>query len=334
MGDIYPGGVQLGKGECTIRLHLRHDDAGLLEKLKARGGVWVWGCGGARGHTRARASTLDCLPRPRPPATRAVAHPALAHPTPPPQALPMVVERKLDGAIQVPAYRLNSDAVKGEHALGRERALCPGERAAFFLAPPPDDKLPKDATPGERCEGRGGCGAGRGWCVQGGRGDVLASAPPSVPRPPGERALPTASTPPHTHHPRCLPGRVLAGSLTLGLLGSTNGDKACPPSASLTFVVPPKRVDPPADSTPGEGRAGRLMGGGRGGAWRGGREGGGAEGGGGGGCSDVGHEHGSQLGHARRAPPRALDAQLRLCRQAFWWVGAGRVGRVGGQASR
>ena len=49
---------------------------------------------------------------------------------------------------QVPVYRTNSDAVRGAHALGKERALCPGERAAFFLGPLPEDKLPKDATPG------------------------------------------------------------------------------------------------------------------------------------------------------------------------------------------
>lgn len=32
--DIYPEAVQLRKGEWTIRASLRHDDAGLLDKLK------------------------------------------------------------------------------------------------------------------------------------------------------------------------------------------------------------------------------------------------------------------------------------------------------------
>lgn len=34
VGDIYPEAVQLKKGECVIRVMLRHDDAALLEKLK------------------------------------------------------------------------------------------------------------------------------------------------------------------------------------------------------------------------------------------------------------------------------------------------------------
>ena len=36
MGDIYPEAVQLKKGEYVVRVALRHDDAGLLEKLKVR----------------------------------------------------------------------------------------------------------------------------------------------------------------------------------------------------------------------------------------------------------------------------------------------------------
>jgi tripeptidyl-peptidase-2 len=34
VGDIYPEAVQLKKGDYTLRLWLRHDDAALLEKLK------------------------------------------------------------------------------------------------------------------------------------------------------------------------------------------------------------------------------------------------------------------------------------------------------------
>ena len=36
VGDIYPEGVQLKKGDYVIRAILRHDDAGLLDKLKVR----------------------------------------------------------------------------------------------------------------------------------------------------------------------------------------------------------------------------------------------------------------------------------------------------------
>lgn len=35
VGDIYPEAVQLKKGEYTIRAVLRHDDAALLDRLKA-----------------------------------------------------------------------------------------------------------------------------------------------------------------------------------------------------------------------------------------------------------------------------------------------------------
>ncbi|PRW39066.1 Tripeptidyl-peptidase 2 isoform A [Chlorella sorokiniana] len=145
VGDIYPEPVQLKKGEYTIRVVLRHDDAGLLDKLKA---------------------------------------------------MPMVVERKLDQAIQVPVYDTNSDAVKGSNAVTKERTLCKGERAAYFLGPVPEDKLPKDAAP----------------------------------------------------------GRLLAGSLTLGLLpaaaagngGNGNNGRACPAAVQLTFLVPPKKAEAPA----------------------------------------------------------------------------------------
>lgn len=35
VNDIYPDSVQLGKGDYTIRVLLRHDDPALLNKLKA-----------------------------------------------------------------------------------------------------------------------------------------------------------------------------------------------------------------------------------------------------------------------------------------------------------
>ena len=46
VGDIYPEGVQLKKGDYVIRAILRHDDAGLLDKLKVGG--WAGGRAGRR----------------------------------------------------------------------------------------------------------------------------------------------------------------------------------------------------------------------------------------------------------------------------------------------
>ena len=43
------------------------------------------------------------------------------------QAMPLVAERKLDTAVTVPVYNINSDSVMGSHAVSKERALCPGE---------------------------------------------------------------------------------------------------------------------------------------------------------------------------------------------------------------
>ena len=114
MGDIYPEAVQLKKGDYTIRVILRHDDAALLERLKG---------------------------------------------------MPLVVERKLEAPLAVPVYASNSDALRGANAVGRERWLAAGERAAYFLGPVPEDKLPKDATPGGwvRCWVCAGVRAR--WCV-------------------------------------------------------------------------------------------------------------------------------------------------------------------------
>lgn len=148
VGDIYPEAVQLKKGDYVIRACLRHDDAALLDKMKA---------------------------------------------------MPLIVERKLDSAVQVPVYETNSDSVRGSNSGNRERTLCKGERAAFFLGPVPEDKLPKDATP----------------------------------------------------------GRLLVGSLTLGVLSTSNGaangggngnggSRPCPAAHQLTYLVPPKKADPPA----------------------------------------------------------------------------------------
>lgn len=73
-GDIYPEEVKLKKGDYTLRLLLRHDDA----------------------------ATLDAL-----------------------RALPLVVERRLESAVAVPAYDTNGDSVRGGPA-AKDRTLCPG----------------------------------------------------------------------------------------------------------------------------------------------------------------------------------------------------------------
>ncbi|KAK9809052.1 hypothetical protein WJX72_008467 [[Myrmecia] bisecta] len=96
VGDIYPEPVQLKKGDYTIRVHLRHDDVALLEKLRG---------------------------------------------------MPLVVERKLADDLKLPVYASNSDAVKGAKPV-KESTLYPGERVAYFLGAPTEDKLPKDVTPG------------------------------------------------------------------------------------------------------------------------------------------------------------------------------------------
>lgn len=79
MCDIYPDGVQLKKGDYTLRALLRHDDAALLQKLKVRGagcprlqGLRGVGCG-LRGVAvllwhklemrRRAAAALPCLAR-------------------------------------------------------------------------------------------------------------------------------------------------------------------------------------------------------------------------------------------------------------------------------
>lgn len=102
VGDIYPEAVQLKKGEYTVRAVLRHDDAGLLEKLKAR--IYM----NARAqffatirwsrHLPPRATAQHCVLLLRcetQSGPQRVVCVALAL-----QAMPMVVERKLDQAIQ------------------------------------------------------------------------------------------------------------------------------------------------------------------------------------------------------------------------------------------
>jgi len=69
------------------------------------------------------------------------------------RTLPMLIERKLENAIQVPVYTSNGNAVLGKDPVSKERPLCAGEAVAFFLGPVPDDKMPKDATSGRSLVG-------------------------------------------------------------------------------------------------------------------------------------------------------------------------------------
>eukprot|EP00887_Chlorella_sp_A99_P002396 scaffold10.g2396.t1 len=147
VGDVYPEAVQLAKGEYSLRVMLRHEDAALLDRLRQ---------------------------------------------------LPLVAERKLDPAVAVPVYESSSDSLKGSNAVGKERWLCAGERCALFVGPVPEDKLPKDATP----------------------------------------------------------GRMLGGTLSLGLL--THSGKEAPGATPLTYVVPPAKK---AASTAGGGSNGNGEGG-------------------------------------------------------------------------
>ncbi|CAL8469996.1 g9538 [Coccomyxa elongata] len=97
VSDIYPEDVQLGKGEYIIRAQLRHDDTGLLEKLRG---------------------------------------------------LAAVVERKLGDSVTVPIYGSQVASLKAVNETFKEQTLHKGQRAALFLGPVPEDKLPKDASPG------------------------------------------------------------------------------------------------------------------------------------------------------------------------------------------
>jgi tripeptidyl-peptidase II len=69
------------------------------------------------------------------------------------RTLPMLIERKLENAIQVPVYNTNGDSVLGKDAVTKERPLCAGEAVALFLGPVPDDKMPKDASSGRSLVG-------------------------------------------------------------------------------------------------------------------------------------------------------------------------------------
>jgi tripeptidyl-peptidase-2 len=82
--------------------------------------------------------------------------------------MPLVIARKLEPALTVPVYTCKRDAVvAGGTELKSEFQLRSGDGAALFVGPLPDDKLPKDATPGRTLVGsmtvgllhKGGSGA-------------------------------------------------------------------------------------------------------------------------------------------------------------------------------
>lgn len=77
--------------------------------------------------------------------------------------VPLLVEVKIDNAITVPVYATRAAAVLGTGStLSKDLLLAHGESKALFLAAPPDDKLPKDATAGRILTGKISLGAVRG----------------------------------------------------------------------------------------------------------------------------------------------------------------------------
>ena len=127
---------------------------------------------------------------------------------------------------------------------GVPRAACTplasGERAAFFLGPPPEDKLPKDATPGAP----GCCVACCRRCLR------VALCVVRLPLLPLPRPSCLLQSSPACACTRRAAGRVLVGPLTLGLSadgnGGGNGGKAAPAAAQVAYTVPPKKPEPPA----------------------------------------------------------------------------------------
>ncbi|XP_024527545.1 tripeptidyl-peptidase 2 [Selaginella moellendorffii] len=104
MGDVYPKGVKLSKGEYTIRLLIRHDNSSFLEKLK-----------------------------------KAV----------------LFIDRGLEekNYIKLSSYSNIDGAITGTNGL-KPTVLAPGEKRAFYVASPGDDKAPKDAPIGTLLMGK------------------------------------------------------------------------------------------------------------------------------------------------------------------------------------
>lgn len=68
------------------------------------------------------------------------------------RGVPLGLERQLDAPVAVPVYGSNAAALTGGKTLDAS-ALLPGDVAAVFLGPPPEDKLPKDAVAGKTLVG-------------------------------------------------------------------------------------------------------------------------------------------------------------------------------------
>ncbi|KAK2077755.1 hypothetical protein QBZ16_004603 [Prototheca wickerhamii] len=81
--------------------------------------------------------------------------------------VPLLVEMKIDNTIAVPVYMTRAAAVLGTGStLSKDVLLAHGESKALFLAAPPDDKLPKDATAGRILTGKISLGAVRGVAAE------------------------------------------------------------------------------------------------------------------------------------------------------------------------
>lgn len=109
------------------------------------------------------------------------------------RTLPMLVERKLDSAIQIPVYGSNADAVRAKDAVSKERPLCGGESLAMFLGPLPEDKLPKDATSGRSLGGTFSLGLTNGGKEAPGSVAVTYLVPPKKAEAPAPAAAPPAA---------------------------------------------------------------------------------------------------------------------------------------------
>eukprot|EP00955_Chlamydomonas_euryale_P016116 172179-Chlamydomonas_euryale.AAC.1 len=100
-------------------------------------------------------------------------------------SMPLVVCRKLEPPIAIPVFACKRDAVTGASPVTSDFDLPAGGRAAMFLGPLPDEKLPKDATPGRTLVG----GFTTGTQRRGGAGPAPGKLPLTyiVPPPKGEK---------------------------------------------------------------------------------------------------------------------------------------------------
>jgi tripeptidyl-peptidase-2 len=189
------------------------------------------------------------------------------------RALPLVLERKLDPPIAVPAYETAADSLAARQPVSKERALRPGERVGSGRG--------RDLLQPRRPLHRARPPA---W---GGRAHARASPNMSA----GESAAFFLGPVPSDKLPKdAIPGRVLTGTLTLGLLAhktepapqaaqvagrrtatrvgyrhrvpralagpSLTAARGCASTvpAQIQYIVPPKKQEPPSatEADPGE----------------------------------------------------------------------------------